>query len=147
MLAARLSWVGPSFLSTIRQETPCRFSSAAMNRPAGPAPTTNTWVSVAIRYLTDNSHRDAFRGTDLREYLAVSRASLRLDVGRPDHPGPLLGFVGDELAEVAGRAWNLSATKAGKARLHLGVGEGGVDFAIELVDVFSWRISWCCDAI
>src|SRR5215831_12885013 len=50
MLAARLSWVGPSFLSTIRQETPCRFSSAAMNRPAGPAPTTNTWVSVAIRY-------------------------------------------------------------------------------------------------
>src|SRR5262249_17211737 len=50
MLAARLSWVGPSFLSTIRQETPCRFSSAAMNRPAGPAPTTNTWVSLAIRY-------------------------------------------------------------------------------------------------
>src|SRR5262245_57582107 len=50
MLAARLSWVGPSFLSTIRQETPCRFSSAAMNRPAGPAPTTNTLVSVATRY-------------------------------------------------------------------------------------------------
>src|SRR5262245_33473959 len=48
MLAARESWVGPSFLSTIRQETPCRFSSAAMNRPTGPAPTTNTWVSVAI---------------------------------------------------------------------------------------------------
>src|SRR5215217_804760 len=50
MLAARLAWVGPSFLSTIRQETPCRLSSAAMNRPTGPAPTTNTWVSVAIRY-------------------------------------------------------------------------------------------------
>src|SRR5215472_8377289 len=50
MLAARLSWVGPSFLSTIRQETPCRFSSAAMNRPTGPAPTTNTWVPVATRY-------------------------------------------------------------------------------------------------
>src|SRR5215813_3710357 len=50
MLAARLAWVGPSFLSTIRQETPWRLSSAAMNRPTGPAPTTNTWVSVAIRY-------------------------------------------------------------------------------------------------
>src|SRR5829696_8312060 len=50
MLAARLAWVGSSFLSTIRQETPCRLSSAAMNRPTGPAPTTNTWVSVAIRY-------------------------------------------------------------------------------------------------
>src|SRR5215471_17088091 len=50
MLAARESWVGPSFLSTIRQETPCRFSSAAMNRPTGPAPTTNTWLPVATRY-------------------------------------------------------------------------------------------------
>src|SRR5829696_5440647 len=50
MEAARVSWVGPPFLSTIRQEMPCRFSSAAMNRPAGPAPTTNTWVSAAIRY-------------------------------------------------------------------------------------------------
>ena len=29
---------------------------------------------------------------------------LRLDVGRPDHLGPFLGFVGDELAEVGGRA-------------------------------------------
>jgi hypothetical protein len=27
-----------------------------------------------------------------------------LDVGRPDHLGPLLGFRGDELAEVGGRA-------------------------------------------
>ena len=26
------------------------------------------------------------------------------DVGRPDHLGPLLGFVGDELAEFGGRA-------------------------------------------
>jgi tripartite-type tricarboxylate transporter receptor subunit TctC len=46
----RLSWVGPLFLSTIRQETPCRFSSAAMNKPTGPAPTTSTWVLAAIRY-------------------------------------------------------------------------------------------------
>src|SRR5262245_12974067 len=51
MLAARDSWVGPSFLSTIRQETPYRLSSAAMNRPTGPAPTTNTWVLVAIRVI------------------------------------------------------------------------------------------------
>src|SRR5215472_18688931 len=72
---------------------------------------------------------------------------LGLDVGRPDHLAPLLGFVGDELTEVAGRAWEHSATKVSKARLHLGVGEGGVDFAIELVDVFSWRISRCCDAV
>jgi hypothetical protein len=28
---------------------------------------------------------------------------LRLDVSCPDHLGPFLGFVGDELAEVGGR--------------------------------------------
>ena len=28
--------------------------------------------------------------------------SLCLDVGRPDHLAPLLGFVGDKLAEVGG---------------------------------------------
>ena len=30
--------------------------------------------------------------------------SLRLDVCRPDYLAPLLGLVGDELAEVVGRA-------------------------------------------
>jgi hypothetical protein len=30
------------------------------------------------------------------------KASFRLDVGRPDHLTPLLGFVGDELAEIGG---------------------------------------------
>src|SRR5262249_55974569 len=30
-------------------------------------------------------------------------ASLRLDIGRPDHLGPLFGFVRDELAEVGRR--------------------------------------------
>src|SRR5262249_59399795 len=31
-------------------------------------------------------------------------ASVRLDAGELDHLGPLLGFVGDELAEVSRRA-------------------------------------------
>jgi hypothetical protein len=29
-------------------------------------------------------------------------ASVRLDVGCPDHLAPLLGFIGDQLAEVGG---------------------------------------------
>ena len=32
------------------------------------------------------------------------RGSLRLDVRRADHLAPLLGFVGNELSEVGGRA-------------------------------------------
>src|SRR5882757_6792931 len=41
----------------------------------------------------------------LIEIYGMSRrdiASIRLDVRRPDHLAPLLGFVGDDLAEVAG---------------------------------------------
>src|SRR5262249_36277023 len=77
MLAARESWVGPSFLSTIRQETPCRFSSAAMNRPTGPAPTTNTWVSVAIRYpLVPASKLLAERGVSARSFDAATFSPL-----------------------------------------------------------------------
>src|SRR5262252_3445376 len=33
----------------------------------------------------------------LRNIRPGSRGSLRLDVGRPDHLAPFLGFVGDEL--------------------------------------------------
>src|SRR5262245_26883976 len=43
------------------------------------------------------------RGTDVTEYLAGSRGSLRLDVGGPDHLAPFLGFVGDEPSKVGGR--------------------------------------------
>src|SRR5260370_21962048 len=59
---------------------------------------------------------------------------FRLDVGSPDYLGPLLGFVGDELAEVAGRAWKHGATKVGKARLHLGIGEALIDLLVQLIN-------------
>ena len=67
-------------------------------------------------------------------------ASLRLDVGRPDHLAPLLGFVGDELAEVGGRKREHVATQFGKPRLHLGIGEAGVDFPVELFDDLGGRV-------
>src|SRR6476469_1250189 len=53
--------------------------------------------------------------------------SLRSDVGRPDHLAPLLGFVGDELAEIGGRAAEHRAVERGKPGLELGIGECGVD--------------------
>jgi hypothetical protein len=73
-------------------------------------------------------------------------ALLRLDVGRSDHLAPLLGFIGDEVAEVGGRARNHRAAQVGKPRLDLGVGERGVDFLVELVDDLGGRFLGCADA-
>jgi len=42
----------------------------------------------------------AIRGTQFMEYRPPG--SLRLDVGCPDHLGPLFGFLGDTLAKVGG---------------------------------------------
>ena len=42
------------------------------------------------------------RRTGLMEYVAGIAGSLRLDVGRPDHLGPLVGLVGNEFSEFGG---------------------------------------------
>jgi hypothetical protein len=47
----------------------------------------------------------------------VRQDSLRLDVGRPDHLGPLLGFFSNEFAEVGERHRHRHAAEVGKARL------------------------------
>src|SRR5215831_4839940 len=44
-------------------------------------------------------------------------ALLRLDVGSPDHLAPLLGFVGDQLAELGRRPREHYAPQVGKSRL------------------------------
>src|SRR6516225_8365844 len=68
-------------------------------------------------------------------------ASARLDVGGPDHFGPFLGVIADELAEIARRAREHHAAEAGEPRLHSRLIEGGVDFDIELFDYRRWRVS------
>ena len=62
-----------------------------------------------------------------------SAGSPWFDVGGPDHLGPLLGFIGDELAEFGGCHRHRSNTQIGKSRLQLGIGEGAVGRLIELV--------------
>jgi hypothetical protein len=59
--------------------------------------------------LVGSAECPQFRGRDVMERL-WQPASFRLDVGGSDHLGPLLGFVGDELAEVGGRACERIAT-------------------------------------
>src|SRR5262249_20361739 len=65
--------------------------------------------------------------------------SLRLDACELDHLAPLLRFVGDEPAKVCGRDDKRRASKVGKPRLDLGIGEGGVNLSVELVDNFHGR--------
>jgi len=61
----------------------------------------------------------AIRLTGFMECRRDDDGLFRLDVGSPDHLGPLLGFVGDERADK-GRA-----SQVGKPRLDLGIGEPG----------------------
>src|SRR5262249_48516749 len=66
--------------------------------------------------------------------------------GRPDHPRPLLGVIGDELGEVGGRARKHRTAQAGKLCLELGVGVARVNFLIELVNNLRWCVLGRTDA-
>src|SRR5262245_11024610 len=72
--------------------------------------------------------------------------SLRPDVRRPDHLAPLLRFVGDELAEIGGRAGKHRATQVSKSRFHVRIDKGRVYFLVELFDNLGRRVSGCADA-
>jgi hypothetical protein len=48
--------------------------------------------------------------------------SLRLDVGRPDHLRPLLGFIRDHFSEISRRHRCRHAAKLAETRFHLGIG-------------------------
>src|SRR5262245_17139028 len=73
------------------------------------------------------------------EYWIGTAASFRLDVSGPDHLGPLLGVVGDELPELGRRADKRCASKIGKPRRKLGIDEADVDLFVEFVDDRSGR--------
>src|SRR5262245_36070023 len=71
---------------------------------------------------------------------------LRLDVRRPDHLAPLLGFLSDQLAEVSRRTRKHRAAEIGEPRLHRGIGKGGIDLFVELVDDLCGRVPGCAEA-
>src|SRR5262249_52004957 len=78
----------------------------------------------------------------LRNISPGSRGSVRLDVEGPDDLGPFLGFVGDELAKVGGRAHKRCAAQVSKLRFRLGVDEYRIDLPVELVDDLGGRALW-----
>src|SRR5262249_62050462 len=59
---------------------------------------------------------------------------------------PLLVFTRMRLAESGGRAAKNRAAKVRKPRLHLGIGEAGVDLSVELVDNCGGRVLRRADA-
>src|SRR5262245_21606663 len=61
-------------------------------------------------------------------------------MGGPDHLGPFLRFVGEELAELGWRERERRAAEIGKARLDFGISEGNRDLAVELIDDRRWGI-------
>jgi hypothetical protein len=65
--------------------------------------------------------------------LSQRAGSRWLDVGREDHLGPLLGFVGDEFAQAGRRQGERRAAEVGDLRL-LVVGKAKIDLVIEFVD-------------
>src|SRR5215470_2758202 len=71
---------------------------------------------------------------------------LRLDVRRPDHLAPLLGFFGNERPEIARRATEDNAAQVGELSLQLGIGEARIDLLVELVDDLGRRLCRCAEA-
>src|SRR5882672_3521891 len=65
---------------------------------------------------------------------------LRLNVGRTDHLGPLVGFVRDEFLETVGRAWQDSAAQFAKPCLDARIGKARVDLPVQQGDDVSGRI-------
>src|SRR5262249_60199464 len=60
--------------------------------------------------------------------------SLRLHAGEPDHLGPFLGFLRDELAKVGRRACKQRTSQVGEAFLYIGVAQSCIDLCVELLD-------------
>src|SRR5439155_20520624 len=66
--------------------------------------------------------------------LPGSLSLLRLDTGELDHFRPLVGLVGDELAEIGARHWLWHETQIDEPHIDLGVGERGVGLLVEEIE-------------
>src|SRR6516162_6957701 len=58
---------------------------------------------------------------------------VRLGTGEPNHLAPLLGFVGDKLAEIGGRSREQRGTKSREPHLRLGISENRVHRLVDFV--------------
>src|SRR5215467_387080 len=104
-------------------------------------------MSLVTHDPSETSAVDSEIGTLWNIRPASGAISLRLDVGRPDYLGPLLGLVGDEHSEIGGRAGKRRAAQIGKPHAQLGISESGVDLQVELINDVSGCTLRRADAI
>src|SRR5262249_24932308 len=94
------------------------YGRRSLSKPPKP-----TILDLSYRPHHKRLPRQRFSATGVTEYWIGTAASVGLDVCGPDHLGPFLGFLGDELPEVGGRAGKDSVAHIGDPRLHLGIGK------------------------
>src|SRR5262249_26167168 len=92
------------------------------------------WTIGLQNFATGSLPRSGLVQRDLWNVERVSPWSVAFGAGELDHLGPLLGFCGDEISKVSGRTGNHRVAQVGKLRLDLGIGQGDVDFPVELFD-------------
>src|SRR5262249_18458592 len=85
----------------------------------------------------------AVRRTGFMEYrLDVAPHSYRWDVRGSDDVAPLLGFVGDELAELGWCERGRRAAELGDPRVQFGIGETRINLLVDFVDDVGRRAVW-----
>src|SRR5262249_50237599 len=83
----------------------------------------------------------------LRTLNAAECKLPRFGIRKLDHAGPLLGFGSDELPKLGGRTGKHCAAQVANSRPDLRIGDGRVDFLVELVDDLDGRFRGHTDAI
>src|SRR5882762_5655138 len=141
----------PSSPRILRGPTNCRSTNTSTrkgiwsNAASTSSSTSGAWQPVTRRLRGTSSPSSPSRlspcGSD------DCQQDLELDVGRADDLAPFLGFVGNDLAEVGGRAGNQGATEVGQPDLQLGIGEAGIGFLVQLLDDLVGRFPGPADAI
>src|ERR1051325_5225572 len=102
------------------------------------------------RLLTHSGHARWWPSSNGRIMkCAALRAPARsrgLDVGCPNHLGPLLSFFGDQLSELNRRSRQRDAAEVSETSLYLWIVESLVDLFVKLVDCLDRRRFRCADA-
>src|SRR5262245_24976485 len=90
---------------------------------------------TSILYSIASSARTGTRHSPNETLWNIARDRLHwLDVGRHNYLAPFLGFVGDEFAEISGRACKHRAAQIGKPCFEFWICNADIDFLVQPFD-------------